>query len=68
MTSSMPGDMDYNDLFGNTETAYKTGDPSKGRKYLIFTIFMCIALSVFVVMNSSEENLQKAVDERMAEQ
>ena len=54
IAESTPGDMDYNDLFGNNDTVYKSGDPSKGRKYLIFTLIMCIVLSVTVVMNSSE--------------
>ena len=62
MATSTIGDMDYNDLFGNPEVMTKSGAPVKGRKYLIFTIVMCIVLSIMVVLNSGAETLTKAAE------
>ena len=56
-TTSAAGEVDINDLFGNSEVKVRQGAPVKGRKYLFFTIVMCIVLSVMVVLNSSEADL-----------
>ena len=58
LATSYPGEIDYNDLFGNADVAVKSGAPVKGRKYLLFTIVMCIVLSIMVVMNSSADAMQ----------
>ena len=62
LATSFGGEVDYNDLFGNQDVATKSGAPVKGRKYLLFTIVMCIVLSVMVVLNSSAADLQRAAD------
>ena len=54
MATSTQGDMDYNDLFGNTEVNYRSGAPVKGRKYLLLTIVMCIFLSVLVIFKEEK--------------
>ena len=68
LATSFGGEVDYNDLFGNADVMTKSGVPVKGRKYLLFTIIMCIVLSVMVVLNSSEADLQKAAEAQMKEQ
>ena len=60
LATSFGGDVDYNDLFGNADVATKSGAPVKGRKYLLFTIVMCVVLSIMVVLNSSQADLEKA--------
>ena len=60
LASSLGGDVNYNDLFGNADVALRSGAPVKGRKYLIFTVIMCIVLSIMVVFNSSAEDFKKA--------
>ena len=57
LATSLGGEVDYNDLFGNADVALKSGAPVKGRKYLFFTVIMCIFLSVMVCLNSSSEDL-----------
>ena len=66
LATSLGQDVNYNDLFGNADVATKSGAPVKGRKYLLFTLVMCIVLSVMVVMNSSTEDLKKAADAQVA--
>ena len=63
LATSLGGDVDYNDLFGNTDVAVKSGAPVKGRKYLLFTVVMCIVLSIMVVLNSSSEGMNKGAVE-----
>ena len=41
------------DMFGNNEVETKNPNPVRGKKYLIFTIFMVIVLSFMVVRNDS---------------
>ena len=67
LATSFNGEVDYNDLFGNADVALKSGAPVKGRKYLLFTIVMCIFLSIMVVLNSSAEDLEKAAKQQIAE-
>ena len=65
IATSFGGEIDYNDLFGNSDVALKTGAPVKGRKYLLFTIVMCIVLSVMVCLNSSAAELQRQADKQI---
>ena len=41
--------IDMNDMLGNPEVETRSNNVSKGRAYLIFTIFMCCLLSFMVV-------------------
>ena len=48
--------IDMNEMLGNSEVETRSNNVSKGRAYLIFTIFMCCLLSIMVVkknMNNS---------------
>ena len=65
LATSLGGDVNYNDLFGNADVALRSGAPVKGRKYLFFTVIMCIILSIMVVLNSSAEDFQKAAQNKI---
>ena len=67
LATSLGGEVDYNDLFGNADVALKSGAPVKGRKYLFFTVIMCIVLSIMVCLNSSAEDFEKAAQKQIAE-
>ena len=68
MATSTIGDMDYNDLFGNPEVMTRSGAPVKGRKYLFFTVVMCIVLSIMVVLNSGSDEFAEAAEQQIKEQ
>lgn len=52
--STMRSNIAVQDMFGNEEVTKFSSNPKKGKKYLIFTIFMVVVLS-FVVVNSAHK-------------
>ena len=49
---------DYQDIIGQDDVDVK-GEPVVGQRYLIFNIFMIIALSIVVVMNTNESTINE---------
>ena len=49
---------DYQDIIGQDDVDVK-GEPVVGQRYLIFNIFMIIALSIVVVMNTNENTINE---------
>ena len=52
--TSTNDNIDYNDILGNPEVETKSNDVTKGRNYLLFTIFMCLFLSLMVIQNGNK--------------
>ena len=66
LASSIGGNHANQDLFGNEEIERK-GKPVKGKRYLLYTIFMTIFLSVLVIINVKNTSLQDIADEKTAQ-
>ena len=53
VASTVAGNLAMQDMFGNDEVSLKA-KPLKGRKYLFYTIFMTVFLSIMVLYNVDE--------------
>ena len=52
MAASARSGLAKQDMFGMEEAKRYEGNPVKGKKYLFFTLFMVLVLSIIVIQNS----------------
>uniref|UniRef100_A0A7S3FWK3 Uncharacterized protein n=1 Tax=Strombidium rassoulzadegani TaxID=1082188 RepID=A0A7S3FWK3_9SPIT len=58
---------DFDGVFGE-EVKRKDSDPSRGRKYLLFSFLMVILLSLQVIMHSSSQEIAKMAEQNAKQQ
>ena len=65
--STMRSNIAVQDMFGNPEVEKYKANPVKGKKYLAFTIFMVIVLSIVVINNSNRISLDDIAKANIAD-
>ena len=59
MAASSRSGLAKQDMFGMEETKKYEGNPVKGKKYLFFTLFMVLVLSIIVIQNSQSMSVEE---------